>query len=77
MTIKKIMTDKEMAEWMNKHSKELEKRYAGKWVAIRLPKGVVASGSLKKVVNIYKKKHPQELPFVHLIPKKQEKGYIL
>lgn len=71
------MTNIEMNQWMNKHSKELEKRYAGKWVAIRLPKGVIASGNLKDVLSAFKKKYPEDTPFVELIPHKEETGYLL
>jgi len=77
MKKEKLMTSEEIAQWMNKHSKELEKRYPGKWVAIRLPKGVIAAGSLKEVMDVYKKKYPKETPFVELVPRKEESGYIL
>jgi hypothetical protein len=77
MSKKVIMNSKEMAEWMNKHSKELGKKYPGKWIAIRIPQGVVAAGALKEVLEIYKKKYPKEVPFTHLIPRKEETGYIL
>lgn len=74
---KKIMTSQEMAEWMNKHSKELEKRYPGKWLAIKLPMGVIAAGNLEEVIGIYKKKFPKETPFVELVPRREESGYLL
>lgn len=71
------MTNQEMSKWINKHSKELEKRYPGKWVAIRLPKGVIAAGNLKEAIGTYKKKFPKEIPFVKLIPRQEEGGYLL
>ena len=74
---KRILSSREMSEWMNKHSKELEKRYPGKWVAIKLPKGVIAAGDLKEVIGIYKKKFPKETPFVELVPRREESGYLL
>jgi NOL1/NOP2/fmu family ribosome biogenesis protein len=77
MENKKLMSQDEIAQWMNKHSKELEKRYPGKWVVIKLPKGVIAVGSLKEVVKTFKKKYPKETPFIELVPRKEESGYIL
>lgn len=74
---KRVMSSREMAEWMNKHAKELEKSYPGKWVAIKLPKGVIAAGDLNEVLNIYKKKYPKETPFVELVPRREESGYLL
>jgi hypothetical protein len=74
---KKVMTNREMAKWMNKHSKELERRFPGKWVAIKLPKGVIAAGELDEVIRAFKKDFPKETPFVELVPRREESGYLL
>lgn len=72
-----LTSEKELSLWINKHSNELEKKYPGKWIAIKLPSGVVASGRLNQVISAWKSRFPNEKPFIELIPKKEESSYLL
>lgn len=64
-------------EWISKHGREVEK-HSGKWIALKAKLGIVASDkSLDKVVQEWRKRFPDETPFVFLVPRKDEEAFIL
>ncbi|MEW6069786.1 MAG: DUF5678 domain-containing protein [Candidatus Thermoplasmatota archaeon] len=68
---------REELEWISKHGKELEK-HSGKWIAINVRKGILASDKLlDKVVEVCKKNYPSIRAAFFLVPRKDEEGYIL
>lgn len=63
--------------WVSRHRKDLQK-LEGRWVGIKLGKGVIAAGkSLKKVRRDFLKQYPHELPHLFQVPPKGQRFYIL
>lgn len=67
-----IPNNAKYTEWLNEHDKEL-KPYAGKWVAINLDVGIVASG--KSALEVKKYLNPNTLARFHsstMVPRLDE-----
>lgn len=55
--------------WISSHGAQM-KPHTGKWVALKLPDGIVASHeSLEQVIVEWRKRYPEETPFVFMVPK--------
>lgn len=63
---------KGVMQWLSCHGEEVS-CHSGKWVAVRPPEGIVASGcTMEEVMSEWKKQFPGERPVVFLVPKKGE-----
>lgn len=62
--------------WMSSHSKELS-MHCGKWVALKVPDGIVASSeSLDIVLSQWQKMYPNEKPVVFMVPRENEGAFV-
>jgi hypothetical protein len=62
--------------WISNHN-DLVAPHQGKWIALKVPDGIVASSaSLEKVILEWKKRYPGETPFVFMVPRKNEGAFV-
>lgn len=72
-----LREEKKYLLWLNQHSRLLHK-FAGRWVGIKLGKGVVSSGkSLKKIREEFLKHYPNEMPHLLQVPQRGQRFYVL
>ena len=71
-----IPEDAKYTVWLNEHDDEVRK-YAGKWIGIKLGVGIVAAGESEEVYKEFKKRYPGEIPFIYHVPRTDEGDYIL
>ena len=59
-------------KWIHKHFSELVEKYGGRFVAIAHEELVAVGESREEVEKISKKKYPEIIPSVLLVPKEED-----
>ena len=68
--------DLDVLAWMSQNEKQV-REYSGKWIAVRLPDGIVASGSsLSEVTEEWHRRYPHQKPFVFMVPSEREGAFV-
>ena len=63
--------------WLGHHQRAVV-RYYGQWIAVHPTQGIVASGKkLAAVESAFRKNYPNLRPFLHLVPRKDERLFVL
>ena len=65
------------AMWLGRHERTVA-HYAGQWIAVHPTRGIVAANkNLGVVEGTFRKQYPSMRPFLHRVPRRDERIFVL